>query len=282
MTRLADVARASARVAENPARLAKIRELADLLKRLEAEEIEIVIPFLSGDMRQGKLSIGYGVLQAARTAGSESATLTVRDVDSVFDQLRATKGKGSAERRQALLRSLFGRATDEEQDFLARLIVGELRQGAVEGVMLEAVAAATGLPAAELRRAATFAGGIPQVARAALYGGGLEQFSIRLMQPVLPMLAQPAEDVASALAALGSALFEWKLDGARIQVHKAGNEVRVFTRNLNDVTARGAGGGFRPAGRRCGSDSRWRSDCVARRRPPAPVPGHDAPLRPQD
>jgi len=238
VTRLADVARASARVAENPARLAKIRELADLLKRLEAEEIEIVIPFLSGDTRQGKLSIGYGSLQAARQRGAQSATLTVQDVDAAFDQLKATKGKGSAERRQALLASLFERATGEEQDFLARLIVGELRQGALEGVMLEAVAIASGLPAAQLRRAATFAGGIPQVARAALHGGGLEQFSIRLMQPVLPMLAQPAEDVASALAELGTALFEWKLDGARIQVHKSGDEVRVFTRNLNDVTVR--------------------------------------------
>ncbi|HXJ09974.1 MAG TPA: ATP-dependent DNA ligase [Burkholderiales bacterium] len=238
MTRLADVARASARVAENPARLAKIRELADLLKRLEPEEIEIVIPFLSGDARQGKLSIGYGALQAARKPGGQLPTLTVRDVDSVFAELKATKGKGAAERRRALLASLFERASDEEQDFLVRLIVGGLRQGALEGVMLEAVAAAAELPAAEVRRAATFAGGIPQVARAALHGRGLEQFSIRLMQPVLPMLAQPAEDVASALAELGTALFEWKLDGARIQVHKAGDEVRVFTRNLNDVTAR--------------------------------------------
>jgi len=238
VTRLADVARASARVAGNSSRLAKIGELADLLKRLEPEEIEIVIPFLSGGVRQGKLSIGYGALQAARNRAAQSATLTVQDVDSVFTQLKDTRGKGAAERRQALLGSLFGRATGEEQDFLARLIAGELRQGALEGVMLEAVAAAAGLPAAELRRAATFAGGIPQVARAALHGGRLEQFSIRLMQPVLPMLAQSAEDVAAALAALGSALFEWKLDGARIQVHKAGDEVRVFTRNLNDVTAR--------------------------------------------
>ena len=238
MTRLADVARASARVAESPARLAKIRELADLLKRLEAEEIEIVIPFLSGDARQGKLSVGYASLQAARTHSAQAATLTVRDVDSAFGQLKATKGKGSAERRQALLASLFGRATGEEQDFLARLIIGELRQGALEAVMLEAVALAAGRPAAELRRAATFAGGIPQVALAALHGGGLEQFSIRLMQPVLPMLAQPAEDVAAALADLGTALFEWKLDGARIQVHKSGDQIRVFTRNLNDVTAR--------------------------------------------
>jgi DNA ligase-1 len=148
------------------------------------------------------------------------------------------KGKGSAGQRTARLEALFSKATIDEQDFLLRLIVGELRQGALEGVMLEAVAAATGLPAAEVRRAATFAGGIARVARAALHGAGLEQFSIRLMQPVLPMLAQPAVDVAAALADLGRALFEWKLDGARIQVHKSADQVRVFTRNLNEVTAR--------------------------------------------
>jgi DNA ligase-1 len=163
--------------------------------------------------------------------------LTVSDVDAAFERLKGLKGKGSAGQRAEQLKSLFSKATGPEQDFLLRLIVGELRQGALEGVMLEALALAAGLPPAEVRRAATFAGGIPQVARAALQGGGLEQFSIRLMQPVLPMLAQPAEDVASALADLGTALFEWKLDGARVQVHKSGDEVRVYTRNLNDVTA---------------------------------------------
>jgi DNA ligase-1 len=137
------------------------------------------------------------------------------------------------------LRSLFAKATAQEQDFLLRLIVGELRQGALEGVMLDALAAAADLPAAEIRRAATFAGGVTPVAKAALGDGAaaLAQFSIRPMQPVLPMLAQPAQDVESALAELGSAILEWKLDGARVQVHKSGGEVRVYTRNLNDVTA---------------------------------------------
>jgi DNA ligase-1 len=133
---------------------------------------------------------------------------------------------------------LFGKATAAEQDFLLRLIVGELRQGALEGVMLEAVASAAELPAADIRRAATLAGGLPPVAHAALSGAGLDAFSIRLMQPVLPMLAQPAQDVAAALKDLGMALLEWKLDGARVQVHKSGSDVRVFTRNLNDVTLR--------------------------------------------
>src|SRR5438552_11234235 len=144
------------------------------------------------------------------------------------------------EQRSALLRELFKRATADEQDFLVRLIVGELRQGALEGVMVEAVAAAAQLPAADVRRAVSFAGAIAPVAAAALSGGAsaLVQFSVRVMQPVLPMLAQPAEDMAAALAALGTALGEWKLDGARVQVHKAADEVRVYTRNRHDVTAR--------------------------------------------
>jgi DNA ligase 1 len=166
--------------------------------------------------------------------------LSLSEVDEAFENLKCVKGKGAAAARQARLQALFGKATAQEQDFLVRLIVGELRQGALEGVMLEAVAAAAALPVPEVRRAATFAGGIAPVARAALAGGrkALAQFSVQLMQPVLPMLAQPAEDLPAALARLGEALLEWKLDGARIQVHKSANEVRVFTRNLNDVTAR--------------------------------------------
>ena len=239
MTLLSDVVRTSTQVSGTPSRLAKVRELADCLGRLEPDEIRVAIPYLSGEIRQGRLSLGYASLQAARTRAAIAATLTIRDVDQTFDELKAVKGKGAAARREKRLAQLFGRATAEEQDFLARLIVGELRQGALEGVMLEAVAAAAELPAAEVRRAASVAGGIAQVAEAALTGGAtaLERFSIRLMQPVLPMLAQPAQDIEAALAALGTAILEWKLDGARVQVHKSGDEVRVFTRNLNEVTA---------------------------------------------
>ena len=238
MTLLAEVVRTSAQVAATSSRLAKTTFIAESLKRLQAEEVEIALPWLSGELRQGKLALGYATLRSAMNGPAHEPTLTVADVDAAFERLKGLKGKGSAGQRAEQLKSLFSKATTQEQDFLLRLVVGELRQGALEGVMLEAVAAAGGLPAAEVRRAATFAGGIPHVARAALHGGGLAQFSIRLMQPVLPMLAQPAEDVAAALADLGTALFEWKLDGARIQVHKAGAEVRVFTRNLNDVTLR--------------------------------------------
>jgi len=238
VTLLAELVRASAEVAATPSRLAKIRTLAACLRALAPDEVEIALPWLSGELRQGRLTIGYATLRSAMGDPAAGPMLTVTDVDAAFERLKGLKGKGSAGQRAAELKRLFSKGTVQEQDFLLRLIVGELRQGALEGVMLEAVAAAARLAPAEVRRAATFAGGMAQVARAALQGGGLEQFSIRLMQPVLPMLAQPAEDVASALADLGTALFEWKLDGARIQVHKAGDEVRVFTRNLNDVTSR--------------------------------------------
>jgi DNA ligase-1 len=238
VTLLAEVVRASAAVAATSSRLAKIRVIADCLRALAPEEVESALAWLSGDLRQGKLALGYATLRSAMGNPAACAALTITEVDEAFQGLKALKGKGSAATREQRLKALLGKATAEEQDFLLRLIVGELRQGALEGVMLEAVAAAAGLPAAEVRRAATFAGGIAQVARAALGGAGLAQFAIRVMQPVLPMLAQPAEDVAAALKALGSALLEWKLDGARVQVHKSGAQIRVFTRNLNDVTAR--------------------------------------------
>jgi DNA ligase-1 len=240
VTLLAEVVRASAAVAATSSRLAKIRVIADCLRALEPDEIEIALPYLSGDIRQGRLALGYASLRSAMGPPASSPRLTITDVDAAFQDLKTVKGKGAAAARERQLKELFEKATAEEQDFLRRLIVGELRQGALEGVMLEALAAAAGLPASEVRRAATFAGGIAPVARAALSGGAkaLEPFSIRLMQPVLPMLAQSAEDLAAALAQLGEALLEWKLDGARIQVHKSGGEVRVFTRNLNDVTQR--------------------------------------------
>jgi DNA ligase-1 len=238
VTLLAAVVHASAAVAATSSRLAKTRVIADCLRALESGEIEIALPYLSGEIRQGKLTLGYSTLRSAMGSPAAAPTLSITDVDRAFEELKAVKGKGAAAQRTTRLKRLFSRGTLEEQDFLLRLIVGELRQGALEGVMLEAVAAAAGLAVAQVRRAATFAGGIAPVARAALSGGAkaLEPFSIRLMQPVLPMLAQTAADVAAALGALGKALFEWKLDGARVQVHKSGDDIRVFTRNLNDVT----------------------------------------------
>jgi DNA ligase-1 len=241
VTLLADIAVASQRVAQTPSRLAKIRELADCLRRVPPEEIPIAIAFLSGETLQGRLGVAYATLQAVRQqAPAAKASLTLAEVDAAFTELAAVSGKGSAASREERLASLFERVTALERDFLARLIVGELRQGALKGIMNEAIASAAGVPATAIRRAAMSAGTLTEVARIALTEGvaGLTRFAIRLMQPVLPMLSQPAQDTGEALQRLGTAAFEWKLDGARVQVHKDRDEVRVYTRNLNDVTAR--------------------------------------------
>ncbi len=240
MTRLADLVTTSQQVAGTSGRLAKVAALATLLRRLEPDEIEIAVAYLSGETRQGKLGLGYAALRDARDGGEPRGDpLALTEVDAALERLRATTGKGSAGARAEQLGALFARAGADERDFLARLIVGELRQGALEGVMLDAIASAAGLPAADVRRAAMYAGGLAAVAKAALTEGaaGLARFAIQLLRPVQPMLATPADDVAGALASFGTAALEWKLDGARVQVHKAGDEVRVFTRNLNDVTA---------------------------------------------
>ena len=240
MTLLAELAAASGRVAGTPGRLEKVRILAECLGSLAAAEVGPAIAYLSGEIPQGKLNLGYAALRAAARPAVAEPRLTLLEVDEAFRAIKQARGKGASATRESRLAALFARATVREQDFLARLIAGELRQGALEGVMLEAVALAARVPTADVRRAATFAGGLVPAARAALSGGAaaLAPFAIRLMQPVLPMLAQPAETVAGALEALGgTALLEWKLDGARVQVHKAGDQVRVFTRSLNEVTA---------------------------------------------
>ena len=159
-------------------------------------------------------------------------------MDETLARIAVTMGAGSTTARARLLNAMLERATTDERDFLVRLLIGELRQGALEGVMIDAVAAAADVPAAAVRRAAMVAGGIASVATLALTGGdaALARYSIALMQPVAPMLAQPANDIADAIAQLGTASLEWKVDGARVQVHKAGDDVRVFTRSLNDVS----------------------------------------------
>jgi ATP-dependent DNA ligase I len=237
---LAELIAASSRVAATRSRLAKVEALADLLRRLPPGEVALGVAYLSGETRQGKAGVGYAALkQALETAPAPAASLEIAAVDRALEELAAVRGAGSAAERRQRLAGLFGRATADEQDFLARLLLGELRQGALEGVMVDAVARASGLPAARVRAAAMRAGGLPAIAQAALAEGeaGLARFALKLFQPVQPMLAQPAEDVADALERLGEAAFEWKLDGVRIQVHKSGDEVRAYTRNLNDVTA---------------------------------------------
>ena len=238
---LQDLVQASAAVAAASGRLEKVRLFADLLRRLAPDEIEIVIAFLSGEPRQGRLGVGGATVWAAKdTPAAESPGLRLVDVDEAFARIAATKGVGAGTGKGEQLRDLLRRATAAEQDFLSRLLFGELRQGALEAVLADAVAHAAGIPAAALRRAVMMAGALAPVARAALLTGeaGLSAFAIRLFQPVQPMLAQPAADVGEAFERVGSAAsLEWKLDGARIQAHKQGGDVRVFSRNLRDVTA---------------------------------------------
>jgi len=231
----------SAAVAEASGRLVKIGHLAALLRALAPEEVDIAIGFLSGEPRQGRMGLGYSTIwQAKTTAVADTPTLTLIDVDEIFTRISGARGAGSAGERSRLLRDLLRKATREEHDFLARLLVGELRQGALEGVLLEAVARASNISSSTVRRAAMMAGALAPVAHAALVDGeaGLQRFAIQIFQPVQPMLAQPAADLDEAWTTIAHDLaLEWKLDGARIQVHKADDDIRVFTRNLRDVTA---------------------------------------------
>ena len=175
-----------------------------------------------------------------RRSPPEAPSLELAEVDATFDRIaHVAAGKGSTGERQRLVRELLARATHEEQSFLFRLVTGELRQGAVEGLMLEAVAKAAGVPAESVRRARMMAGDLPSVAKAALSGDPAElaAFATQLFRPVHPMLAGSAEDPAVAIKELGEAALEYKLDGARIQIHKSGDQVAVYSRRLNEVTA---------------------------------------------
>ncbi|HTO53380.1 MAG TPA: ATP-dependent DNA ligase [Myxococcota bacterium] len=240
MTEYSRLVEASARVAATRARLEKARALAACLRALAPDELEIAVAHLSGDALQGRFGLGWQTLRdAAGAAPADAATLSVREVDERLAELANARGPGSAARRGETLRALFARATLPERDFLVRLLAGELRQGALAGVMLDAIAQAAELPPAELRRAAMYAPSLGVVARTALGEGaaGLARFQLELMSPLAPMLAQTASDVAAALAdASGPLAFEWKMDGARVQVHKAGDRVRVFSRSSNEVT----------------------------------------------
>jgi DNA ligase-1 len=230
----------SRRVADTAARREKIHLLAALLGAVPPAEAEIATAWLSGTLRQPKLGLGWATVQAAMPAiGADAPTVELVEADAALERIAAASGKGSVETRRGLLGALLARLTAEEQRFLAALLVGELRQGALEGVVVEAVARAAGLPAGEVRRAVMMGGDLPRVARALLAEGraGLAGFSVRLFQPLLPMLAGSAESEAEALAELGEAALEYKLDGARVQIHRSGDEVRVYSRRLNEVTA---------------------------------------------
>jgi DNA ligase-1 len=237
---LAELESTSRSLAATRSRTEKAAHLAALLRRLAPDEIEAGVAFLSGHPRQSRLGVGGATLAALHgTPPAASATLTLAAVDGSLEKIAAVSGKGSTSERQRLLSALFAAATAPEQDFLARLIAGELRQGALAGTMEEGLAKATEIPIAEIRRAMMLSGDPEAVARAVLRGGraALAGFQVELFRPVQPMLAQPADDLDQALERLGEAALEYKLDGARVQLHKSGGDVRVFTRRLNDVTA---------------------------------------------
>jgi DNA ligase-1 len=237
--RFDDVVTVSRRVAETSGRLDKIAQLAELIARLDPSEIEIAVGFLLGWPRQGRLGIGWSAFREAAQPPAEVPTLSVAEIDGAVEQIQQAKGKGSAAARLAILRELLGRSTEAEQRFLRALATGEVRQGALEGVLTEAVARAARLPPDKVRRAVMLAGDVGRAAAVLLTEGeaGLTRYRVELFRPVQPMLADSAPDVTAAMAELGRAALEYKLDGARVQVHKSGDEVAVYTRSGNVVTA---------------------------------------------
>jgi DNA ligase-1 len=241
---LLDVATASTEVGASSSRLAKIARIAHLLRRAgeqgDPKLVAVVVSWLSGELPQRQIGVGWAALRSLPPPAAEPS-LTVPAVDAQFSEIGAVAGKGSQARRADLVSGLFSRATDTEQTFLRRLLGGELRQGALLGVMADAVAKAAEVPAAAVRRAAMLGGDLPAVAAAALTTGeaALEQFTLKVGKPVGPMLAQTAAGVVEALERLGgTAVFEAKLDGARVQIHRTGDAVSIYTRSLDDVTER--------------------------------------------
>jgi ATP-dependent DNA ligase I len=278
---LSEIVATSAGVARSSGRRAKIEQIAGLLVRAPVDEVPIAVAFLSGDLTQRQIGVGYAALmglgsgpgwaasrarspapspaldntalaeavaaEEEHTAPASQASLSLAETDRAFGEIGALTGPGSQGRRRELLSSLVGRATKDERDFLFRLVAGDLRQGALEGVMTDAVAKAAGAPAAEVRRAHQLRGSLAEVAKAALAAvpGGdqdvvaaLRSFTLRVGQPVRPMLAASAPDLEAAFARISPAALEWKIDGVRIQIHRDGERARVFTRTLDDITER--------------------------------------------
>ena len=238
MTLLADVVAASQDVAGTSSRSSKVATLAELLRALDPEEVPVATGLLSGVPRQGRVGVGYSTIYGLEHATAEEPSLTITDLDTAISAVQAATGGGSAARRRGVLVQLLGRATAAEADFVRRLLTGELRQGALAGIMVDAIAKAAAVPAELARRAFMLSGDLTRTAQIALAQGeeGLRAVGFELFQPVLPMLASTAETVAEALTGFDEASVEWKLDGIRIQVHRRGDEVRIYTRNLNDVT----------------------------------------------
>src|SRR6188508_3261482 len=229
---LARIAETSADVAATSSRLAKVKRIAECLAEASPEEVAIAVSYLSGELPQGTVGLGWAALRDIPSPAT-TPSLAVLEVDAAVTRLQAISGTGSQAARREELAVLLSRATEPEQRLLVGLFLGELRQGALEGIMADAVAKAADIPVADVRRAAMLAGDLRSVAAAAMRDGvaGLAEFRLTPLQPITPMLAQAADDVTGALERLGRASIEWKLDGARIQAPRGGDEVGSFARS---------------------------------------------------
>ena len=239
MTLLADLVTASNQLAATTSRARKIAILAELLRTLDSSEVAIAVGFLSGVPRQGRIGIGYATVYGIASAPASEPSLTVADVDRAIAEIELSTGSGSADRRKLLLSTLLGRATEQEAEFLRRLFTGGLRQGALAGLMADAVAKAAGVSGQIARRALMLSGDLTRMAEIALVSGeqGLQEVGFEIFRPIFPMLASTSTSVGEALASFDQASVEWKLDGIRTQIHRRDGEVRIYTRNLNEITA---------------------------------------------
>src|ERR687895_1942424 len=238
MTLLADVVTASGEVGATSSRSRKIAILAELLKRLDPNEVALAVGFLAGAPRQGRVGIGYSTIYGNERAPAAAASLTIGELDRTIAEVQSMTGSGSAAKRKQILGELLGRATAQEADFVKRLFTGELRQGALGGLMVDAIAKAAGVPGAIARRALMLSGDLTRTAEIAITRGeeGLREVGFEIFRPIFPMLASTAASVPDAVVSFERSSVEWKLDGIRIQIHRRGDEVRIFTRNLNEIT----------------------------------------------
>jgi DNA ligase-1 len=238
VTLLADVAAASRKLTETRSRSRKVAILAELLGRLEPSEVPLAVGFLSGAPRQGRIGVGYSTIYGIEGPPAAEPSVTVEELDRAISAVQGTTGSGSAAARGRVLGELLSRTTEQEADFVRRLFTGELRQGALAGLMVDAIARAAGVPGPLGRRALMLSGDLPRTAELAMTEGeaGLREIGFEIFRPILPMLASTAASVPEAVSGFERASVEWKLDGIRIQVHCRDDEVRVYTRNLNDIT----------------------------------------------
>ncbi|HEV2786116.1 MAG TPA: hypothetical protein VGV67_07005, partial [Solirubrobacteraceae bacterium] len=237
---LAELVATSEACAATRARTQKIALLADAIRQFAPDEVSVGVGYLAGQPRQERLEVGWAALSGAAAEPAAEPSLHILDVDAALEVIASDAGAGSRTRRLDALAALLGRATAEEQRWLRALISRDLRQGALAGIVVQAIARAASVPEAAVRRATMLCADLGAVAAAALARGedGLGEFGLELFQPLEPMLAQTASDVGAAIEQLGRAAIEAKLDGARIQVHRDGGRVAIYTRNLRDVTAR--------------------------------------------